>query len=46
MSDLLRRCGHYASDVPRQRQQHAHRDTRYRLLRLHGMLELGGRAPD
>jgi hypothetical protein len=32
--------------VPRERQQHAHRDTRYRLLRLHGMLKLGGRAPD
>ena len=32
--------------MPRERQQHAHRDTRYRLLRLHGMLKLGGRAPD
>ena len=46
MSGLLRRYGHHASDVPRERQQHTHRDTRYRLLWLHGMLELGGRAPD
>ena len=46
MSGLFRRCGHHATDVPRERQQHAHRDTRYRLLRLHGMLELSGRAPD
>jgi hypothetical protein len=46
MSGLLRRCGHHASDVPRERQQHAHRDTRYRLPRLQGMLKLGGRAPD
>jgi len=46
MSGLLRRCGHHASDVPRERQQHAHRDTPYRRVRLQRMLKLGGRASD
>jgi hypothetical protein len=46
MSGLLRRCGHHAPDVPRERQQRAHRDTRYRQVRLQRMLKLGGRTPD
>jgi hypothetical protein len=46
MGGLLRRCGHYAPNVPRERQQRAHRDTRYRRVRLQRMLKLGGLTPD
>ena len=46
MNGLLRRCSHHAPDVPRERQQQAHRDTPCRPVRLQRMLKLGGRAPD